>query len=254
MKGIVIGGGVGPMAGVELHRKIINCTKTSGSDQDHLDIVHLSFSSVVNDRTEFLLGESSINPGDNMAELVISGSDIHDKNGKGSVAGVPCNTFHAEKIFSVYRDRIAESGRNIKIVNMIEETVAYLKSGFKSGSKIGLLSTTGTRNTNLYADSLAKAGFDLVQVDEEDQGSVHDIIYNKSWGIKAKSPVTSLAVNKSEFYASILTDKGACCIILGCTEFPLALTGGEFNSIPLVDPVELLAKALVREADPDKLM
>ncbi len=254
MKGIIIGGGVGPMAGVELHKKIINSTKTSGTDQDHLDIVHLSFSSRVNDRTKFLLEGNECNPGGKMAEYVTAAADIHELNGKGSVAGVPCNTFHAEKIFSEYSEKIRMSGKNIRIVNMIEETVLYLKSEFSKGSRIGLLSTTGTRKTALYKGYLEKAGFELVQVDEEDQDSVHDIIYNKGWGIKAKSPVTSLAVNKSEFYASILTDKGACCIILGCTEFPLSLTGGEFKGIPLVDPVNVLARALVREADPDKLM
>ena len=35
---IIIGGGVGPMAGVELHKKIIENTKTSGKDQDHLQV------------------------------------------------------------------------------------------------------------------------------------------------------------------------------------------------------------------------
>ncbi len=254
MKGIIIGGGVGPMAGVELHRKIINSTKTTGTDQDHLDIVHLSFSSLVNDRTKYLLEGDGNNPGEKMAQLVASASDIHSGNGLLSVAGVPCNTFHAEKIFSAFTGKVRESGKDIKVVNMIEETVSYLKSEFPSGSKIGLLSTTGTRNTHLYAVYLEKAGFELVQVDEKEQGSVHDIIYNREWGIKAKSPVTVTAVSKSQHYASALEDKGACCIILGCTEFPLALSGDKFNGTALVDPVEILAKALVREADPDKLM
>ena len=254
MKGIIIGGGVGPMAGVELHKKIINSTKTSGTDQDHLDIVHLSFSSIVNDRTKFLLQGGNNNPGEKMAELVAAASGIHSRNGLSSVAGVPCNTFHAEKIFSVYRRKIEESGKDIKIINMIEETVYYLKEKYSAGSKIGLLSTTGTRKTGLYAGYLEREGFELIQTDEEDQESVHDIIYNKRWGIKAKSPVTDLAASKSAFYASLLAEKGACCIILGCTEFPLSLTGEEFNGIPLVDPVAVLARALVREADPDKLL
>ena len=254
MKGIIIGGGVGPMAGVELHKKIINCTKTSGTDQDHLDIVHLSFSSLVDDRTKFLLEGNENNPGEKMADLVIAASEIHKGNGLDSIAGVPCNTFHAGKIFDAYTGKIRESGRNIKIVNMIEETVSFLKAEFPSGSKIGLLSTTGTRKTGLYAGYLERAGFSLIQVDEDDQESVHDIIYNKKWGIKAKSPVTETAVGKSEYYASVLAGKGACCIILGCTEFPLALEGDEFNGTALVDPVAVLAGALVREADPDKVI
>ena len=234
-------------------KKIINSTKTSGTDQDHLDVVHLSFSSLVNDRTKFLLEEGGTNPGKKMAELVILASCIHSRNSLSSVAGVPCNTFHAEKIFSVYSEMIRKSGKDIKIINMIQETVLYLKKKFPAGSKIGLLSTTGTRKTALYDHYLEKEKFRLVQTDEEDQESVHDIIYNKRWGIKAKYPVTDLAFDKTAFYASLLAEKGAACIILGCTELPLALTGEEFNGIPLVDPVALLARALVREADPDKL-
>jgi aspartate racemase len=136
---------------------------------------------------------------------------------------------------------------------MIEETVLYLKSCFPSGSKIGLLSTTGTRNTALYSEYLNSGGFKLIQVDEEDQDSVHEIIYNTRWGIKAKSFITELAFNKSQFYSSSLVDKGSSCIILGCTEFPLALTAPDFNGTPFIDPVSILARALVKEADPEKL-
>jgi aspartate racemase len=253
MKGILIGGGVGPMAGVELHKKIISNTKTSGTDQDHLDVIHLSFSSLLDDRTKFLLNNYEINPGEIMADLVIAASEIHKKNGHSSVSGVPCNTFHAEKIFSAYTNKICKSGKDIKIVNMIEETVLYLQSQFKKGSKIGLLSTTGTRKTFLYSDYLEKAGFKLVQVDENEQDDVHDIIYNKNWGIKAKSPVTNIAIDSLELYLSQLKDKGANCIILGCTEFPLALPSDAYKGIPLVDPVSILARALIREADSDKL-
>ena len=39
---IVIGGGVGPMAGVALHGKIIENTLTDGTDQSHLEVFHFS--------------------------------------------------------------------------------------------------------------------------------------------------------------------------------------------------------------------
>jgi aspartate racemase len=254
MKGILIGGGVGPMAGVELHRKIINNTKTNGSDQDHLDIVHISFSSLINDRSRFLLEGDENNPGEIMADLVLSSCGVFGIPGNGAVAAVPCNTFHAEKIFSVYSDKINKSGKDIKIVNMIEETVLYLKSHFPENSKIALMSTTGTRKTGIYSDYLSKAGFSLVEVDEEDQGNLHNIIYNNNWGIKAISPVTQEAKEKAYYYASKLIQKGACCIILGCTEFPLALSSPDIEGVPLVDPVYVLAKALIREAAPEKLL
>ena len=51
---IIILGGMGPMAGVELHKKIILNTGVK-LDQDHYNIIHLSFS-------KFLTGKCLLNP------------------------------------------------------------------------------------------------------------------------------------------------------------------------------------------------
>ena len=59
-KVLIIGGGVGPMAGVALHARIIENTLPGGSDQGHLDVRHFSRSADVTDRTEFLLGRQEI--------------------------------------------------------------------------------------------------------------------------------------------------------------------------------------------------
>ena len=48
-------GGVGPMAGVKLHEKIIEFTPTDGTDQSHLCVHHISQSQYIPDRTRFLL-------------------------------------------------------------------------------------------------------------------------------------------------------------------------------------------------------
>jgi aspartate racemase len=42
-------------------------------------------------------------------------------------------------------------------------------------------------------------------------------------------------------------------IILGCTEIPLVLTDAAVGGIPLIDPTLILARALIREAAPDRL-
>ena len=47
-------GGVGPLAGVLLHEKIVKGTKAK-SDQDHFDIVHMCLPQYVSDRTDYLL-------------------------------------------------------------------------------------------------------------------------------------------------------------------------------------------------------
>jgi len=40
---------------------------------------------------------------------------------------------------------------------------------------------------------------------------------------------------------------------LGCTEIPLAITESKINDIPMIDPAEILARALIRFLDPEKL-
>ena len=67
---IIIGGGVGPLAGVDLHNKIINNTITNGTNQGHLEVHHLSCSNDITDRTEFLLRNSIENPAEGMFRLI----------------------------------------------------------------------------------------------------------------------------------------------------------------------------------------
>jgi hypothetical protein len=43
-------------------------------------------------------------------------------------------------------------------------------------------------------------------------------------------------------------------IILGCTEIPLALPEPEYEGVPLVDPVEAVARAMISRADKSKLL
>jgi aspartate racemase len=50
-----------------------------------------------------------------------------------------------------------------------------------------------------------------------------------------------------------LKQKGAEAIILGCTEIPLAITETEIDSMIVIDPTTILARALIREANPAKL-
>lgn len=253
-KGICIGGGVGPMAGVELHRKIVEATVTDGTDQAHLDVIHLSRSSVVGDRTQFLLGSSPCNPAAAMADTVLLGVRSLAAAGKAAVVGVPCNTFHAESIFTPFAERVkAEAGDGATVLHMLEETVAHMREALPGARTIGLMSTTGTRASKVWARLLEAHGYVPVQVPEEMQAMVHQSIYDVDFGLKAVSPASSKAVAMVEMCADRLISDGADAIILGCTELPLALTGSEYAGKPLVDPVLALARALIREAAPAKL-
>ncbi len=250
---IIIGGGVGPAAGTLLHNYIIENTLTDGTDQDHLDVYHFSRSSDIPDRTESLENGTTERPVFGMYKTFkIAASAINIDN-KYAVAGIPCNTFHAPEIFEKFKKLMKEFEPKIKIVNMIEETVKGILKNYPEVRNVGILSTTGTRKTKVYADHFQKNGLEVIQVPEDIQAKLHDSIYNKEWGIKAQTPVSTQAKSNFEEYSRYLINNGAEIVILGCTEIPLALPYKEYKNIPLIDPMVSLARALIREANIIKL-
>ncbi|MBN2861114.1 MAG: aspartate/glutamate racemase family protein [Sphaerochaetaceae bacterium] len=244
-KTIIIGGGVGPAAGVDLHRQIISLTPTDGSDQDHLRVIHLSFSDLIPDRTEALKGGYGAVAAQRMAEMVNQAYYLSHKFNSEAVVGIPCNTFHADPIFSVFRESILPE---LELINMIDETLLSITKKFPGGEKVGILSTSGTRSMGIYTQKLEHSGFTALQV--EDQESITQAIYNSHWGIKAKSGPSDQNRKILDEAVTELREKGAQTIILGCTEVPLVLTGTEYQGITLIDPMHLLAKALVHSALP----
>lgn len=258
---IIIGGGVGPMAGVALHQKIIENTITDGRDQTHLSVHHFSRSSDVPDRTDFLLGIHNQNPAFGMARLFTAAWDsLHGTSSSRvlegeieAVGGIPCNTFHAPQIYTVFLDEINQRGIHIPVLHMLKETMGYLNQVVPGVEKVGVLSTTGTRLTGLYSQLLESEGKAILQVPESEQEGLQEAIYHPQWGIKAISPVLPQTRQRVLQMAHHLVTQGAQAIILGCTELPLALSESQFMDIPIIDPVVALARALIRYAAPDKL-
>jgi aspartate racemase len=252
-KAIIIGGGVGPLAGVELHRRIIENTRTDGTDQDHLSVYHLSRSSDIGDRTDYLAGRIKENPALGMFRSIELASESVQKTGSDAVVGIPCNTFHAPEIFDHLLQLIDRSSVNVQLLHLLEETFRFLEETLPRPRRIGILTTTGTRSAGLYQKGIRARGLDIVEIPEELQPQLHDAIYNIQWGLKAQTPVSVEARSLFEKYVSLLMKDGAEVIILGCTEIPLALPEGALSGIPLIDPLLALARALIREANSRKL-
>eukprot|EP01059_Diplonema_ambulator_P020860 TRINITY_DN347_c0_g1_i3.p1 TRINITY_DN347_c0_g1~~TRINITY_DN347_c0_g1_i3.p1 ORF type:complete len:414 (+),score=87.14 TRINITY_DN347_c0_g1_i3:59-1300(+) len=247
---IGIGGGVGPAAGVMLHKKIIEATVSDGTDQSHCEVHHISRPDVA-DRTSYLLGESNVSPAVGMARTMAALAESVIASGKiTAVTGVPCNTFHAPRIWDEFVRILDDEGisNTVKLVHMLDETVNAINVMVPGARRVGLLSTTGTRQSRVYADLLEPQGFTVVQVEESLQHLVHDAIYNRSWGVKAVQPTTPEACAAFRMFASDLIQQGADAIILGCTEIPLALPMAELNGVPLIDPMAVLARAVVTRA------
>lgn len=247
MVGIV--GGIGPHAGVQLVKCILDQTDTN-KDQDHIPIVLLSFPNQVADRTEFLLGKTNINPAFAIVEIIRKMELIG-----ASVIGIACNTSHSHKIFDVLVKELIKIQSKIRLLNIITETIEFIKDKYPTVKKIGVLATNGTYITNTYHDPLLKKGFEVIIPDSEFQDDViHRCIYDPIFGIKTKSnPISERAMQLLNKAIDFYKTKQVHAIILGCTEFSLAVQDERINNIIIIDSTKILARALIRETAPEKL-
>lgn len=247
---IGIVGGVGPQAGIDLHSKIIKHTNSGGADQGHLRVCHLSFADIIADRTEFLANPDALeNPAKGVCVVV---EKLHDIG--VDVVGIPCNTMHVPNIIDPIKEVIQTFG--IDFVDMVEEVASYL-NGFTSKIKrVGVLSTKGTYDSNMYPERLSPKGYSVLLPDEKIQVEcVQDAIYNREYGIKAcSSEIDSRACAGIMRGFKDLQIKGAQAVILGCSEIPLVIKEDMVDGVHIIDSTDILARALVRVANPEKLL
>lgn len=242
-RAIIIGGGVGPLAGVDLHRRIIELTPGCEKDQDHAPVIHLSFPSMIPDRTAALQEGRPAVPALAMADLLLLAEKYCEALNLQGVVGIPCNTFHAPPIWDLFISAMESSGSSLKILNMIELTMDHIRRHYARGSRVGVMSTTGTRSVGVFSNILAAHGYQAVQ--SADQSLVHQIIYDSEWGLKATAPVSDKALSMGKQVLDELISQGVSAVILGCTELPLAFPGDSYRGVPLINPAALLARNLV---------
>jgi len=246
MIGVV--GGLGPYAGLDLVRKIFDETDAR-TDQDHLPVAMLSVPASIPDRTEFLLDKTDVNPAHRVADLIRQLESIG-----ATVVGIPCNTVHAPPILDIVLADLAEAGSTVKLIHMITEVKHWIEEEHPVVKTVGVLATTGTCLAGVYKGVFESGGLAAVCPDEAAQQDVHDAIYDPAHGIKAQSgPATEQARKALLRAAQHLRERGAEAIVLGCTEIPLAITESELEGTPVIDATRVLARALVREAAPEKL-
>ncbi len=247
---IGIVGGAGPYAGLDLAQKILQQTRAE-NDQDYLPTLLISTPDQIEDRTRFLLGEITSNPAHaiyrNLSDLTTLGA---------SVAGIACNTAHAPVIREVFLEKIKQSGKRLKILDMISETIAFMQEACPEVKTVGVLSTIGTWKAGFYPELLSASGYETRTLNEAQQQHLHDeALFNPEYGIKVQAhPVTEEAREVLLEGVDILEKQGVQAIILGCTEIPLGLPERKIGETFFLDPGLILARALIREFRPEKLL
>ena len=138
--------------GAKFNSIFTSLLRSDGTDQGHFMVVHVSRSPVVQDRTKFLLGEISENPGEGMATAVMAIKAAAEANGNLAICAVPCNTFHAPPIwdrFVAHLKELGATGETLRLVHMLNETVELIRQVAPGARRIGLMSTTGTRQSRV---------------------------------------------------------------------------------------------------------
>lgn len=240
-KGDVIGvvGGMGPVAGARLVELIARLTPAL-RDQDHRDVLLVSMPGRISDRSEFLLGHSQENPGVAVAECV----QLLVRAGATCV-GIACNSAHAPPIWDAITDILARRGCDVELLHLIEEAGLEVSARVPPGSKVGVLGTTGLVRSDVYGPVLRAAGFEVLYSDDSRQREVHAAVYHELDGLKCSAGVSERVRDLVTQAARELIDKGARCVVLGCTELPEALPVESLSGVPVIDPSAVMARRLI---------
>ncbi|MAZ47809.1 MAG: hypothetical protein CME65_04560 [Halobacteriovoraceae bacterium] len=167
LKTIGIVGGMGPLAGVEFHRRLIQ-KFSADADHEYPEIIHLSKSREVPDRTSFLLGEEDFNPG-----FAIKNQIKILKESGAEIFVVICNTAHSPEIFKIYNTD--------GVVSIIKATLgSVVKSNL---SKVGFVGTNGSFKTKIYEESLKVSGIKVKKLSpSENEKYIHNsILFKRVW-------------------------------------------------------------------------
>jgi len=110
------------------------------------------------------------------------------------------------------------------------------------------LSSSGTRETSVYQTIASKFDIEIIQISSSIQSRVDNAIYNRHDGLKCLSMASTRVRRVLEDLLRGLQSKGVTHVILGCSELPIAFPEPVFEGLHLLDPVRILACAMVNRA------
>jgi aspartate racemase len=244
---ILILGGLGPEASVDLERKIIDITPAE-KDQDNFRILHFS-NPWLPDRTRAYNELKKNNPGP-ARELIRETvraiqALLNFSECDCSLVAIPCSSIYC------FLHDVSSNGSRIRginyylkrnnvqrrILNTIEETATFAKEYLSDVKRFGLLATSSTLEQELYDEAFGKLDKRIFKPRREIQDNcvtpAIELIKGKEK--RAAGRLLSRAV-------AHLEQRGAEMIILGCSELSLILKGQKY-----VDTNLILAFSTVRK-------
>jgi len=226
MKRLGILGGMGPAASAEYVTRLIKQTPAA-CDQEHIPFV-LWNEPRTPDRS------TSIRNGDNKPLLyLLQGIQVLKAVGCDRIV-IPCNTAH------YWFDDMVKMG--VPIIHIVDSIADELRALDIKNTTIGIMGTQGTIEHGLYQTRLAQQGWTCIVPDPaEMELSVQPAIDLIKAGKIAESQVLLMKVIHS------LIGRGARAIVLGCTELPLSISITKEQGVPIVNSIDSLVKAAIKQ-------
>jgi aspartate racemase len=219
---IVIIGGMGPQASVRLHELLLQKSRQhhDGSGDGYPNIVH--FSLAVPDFISDPLQRK--NARDSLERLMPMIKDLQP-----SSVLLACNTAHL---------LITEipAMRQVPLVSLLETVADRIQQS--GATRIGLLASPTTIQTELYESLLAKRGITVIipSLQEQDvtAAAIREVIAMHD---------TAVAADNLAGIANGLVARGADAILLGCTELPLLFDASQC-AVPVFDCLDIYANSV----------
>lgn len=246
---IGIMGGLGPYAHIDFEHRLLAAVADARRDQDYPPWI-LSSLPATPDRTACLL-DGGPSPAPALRESLRRIAPVAD------FAVIPCNTAHA------FLDALRGPGLP-PILSIVDESVRAAVEAVGAQGRVGLMGTSGTLKSGLYPRRARALAPDLEWVTLLDlpDGEAAQVeltmrpIYGPptagGWaggGIKAGTaadPKTGRAHHAALAEAvRRLAAAGAGCVVTACTEIPLALGRDPIDGTPLIDPLDVTARAAI---------
>ncbi len=219
-------GGMWPYASLRCLQLLLDESKKYSAGSANNDFPHILLDSIpVSDLTEAT---------DSLAETVGSVRTEYLKLTKmgASIILMACNTMH------LYTHMIYRDHPNVHHLSLIDEAIQDVVS--RGHRNIGILGSMNTIESRLYQSALEQLWVSGVVInDREILKSINEIIQkNIAWDTHLHDG--DRAILKSSI--ALLEEQWATCIILGCTELPIAFAKIE-SALELFDPLTITIRS-----------